>query len=162
MNMQIFKKIDSLRKIFSDPFRSKEKIERPAQSLSPEGLKEAEELLGKYIDENYKIHGKLKMYILVKETIPVGLAMAAVGHACVSCYDQFTSHGNQDMKNWKDWSFRKVVCKVTEKEFEKAKTYENRCVMTERNLAIENKESAIAFCPRPEWPYFFNSLKLWK
>jgi peptidyl-tRNA hydrolase len=100
-----------------------------------------------------------KMYILVKDTIPLGLAMNAVGHSALACYLKFKD--DPIMEEWLNTSFRKVTCKVTEEEFERAKQRtEEHIVMTE--LTLDNAETAIAFKPTKEFSRFFNFLKLYK
>lgn len=64
------------------------------------------------------------------------------------------------INEWYKTSFRKVTCKVTEKEFEIAKKYDDWFAVTES--AFDNKEIIIVFKPRNKWPKFFNFLKLWK
>ena len=46
------------------------------------------------------------------------------------------------------------------KEFDKAKTFEDCVVLTES--ALNNKEVAIAFKPRKEWPKAFRFYRLFK
>jgi len=100
----------------------------------------------------------MKMYILVKESIPLGIAMTAVGHAAVACYKKYQD--TEDMKTWLDKSFKKVVCKVNDEEFEKAKVVENNIVLTESSL--NNQETAIVFAPREEFPKQFKFYRLYK
>ena len=100
----------------------------------------------------------MKMYILVKDDFPVGFAMVAVAHASLAAYLKF-----QDRKAVQEWlsgSFKKAICKVNEKEFERAKTFEDLVVLTES--ALDNQEVAIAFCPRVEWPKPFKFYKLYR
>ena len=100
-----------------------------------------------------------KMYILLLDWIDVGHAVNTSAHAGA----MLEAHWSKDdpiMKEWYDDSFRKVTCKVTQKEFEKSKEYEDWFVVTE--MAFDKKEVAIVFKPRKEWPRFFNFLKLYK
>ncbi len=100
----------------------------------------------------------MKMYILVKEDIPLGLAMTAVAHASLAMYLKYGD--TPDMAKWLETSFKKVVCKVNEKEFENAKKVENCVVLTESTL--DDRETAIAFVPREEWPKMFKFFRLYK
>ena len=71
--------------------------------------------------------------------------------------------GQPDYEDWANNSFRKVLCLVSDSEFEKAKTYfeeDQFQVMTES--AIPGEELSIVFKPRSEWPKFFKFLKLWR
>lgn len=101
----------------------------------------------------------LKAYILIKDTIPVGHAVNCAAHASLGMYLDFQK--DPLVQKWVEGSFRKVSCKVTEEQFEKAKTYGDYKVISESNLG-ENVEVALAFIPRWEWPKFFNTLPLYK
>lgn len=86
-----------------------------------------------------------KMYILVRDNVSVGLAMAAVGHAVLACYLKF-----KDDPVMHDWAhqhpFRKVVCKVDERQFRQAAALElPHIIMTE--MALDGAETALAFLP---------------
>ena len=100
----------------------------------------------------------MKMYILVKEDLPVGFALVAVAHASLAAYLKFEDR--PEVKEWLSGPFKKTICKVNEKEFEKAKTFEDSVVMTES--ALDGKEVAIAFCPREQWPKPFKFYRLYK
>lgn len=105
----------------------------------------------------------LKMYILVKDSVPIGLGVNAVGHAALATYLHYSD--SEDMKEWLETSFKKVTCKVTDEQFKKAKTYEDGVIITENALIDDNgkeTEVALGFKPRNEWPEFFKSLKLYK
>ena len=103
-----------------------------------------------------------KIYILVKDTVDLGHAILGAAHASLSGY--LTFQDQPRMQEWATKSFRKVVCKVSDAEFEKAKTYGepnvDYRVMVESGL--DNMEVAIVFCPKEDWPPFFKSLKLYK
>lgn len=109
---------------------------------------------------------KLKMYILVRDSIPLGLAMTAVAHASAAACLRWHDPGGLCEKCFSDWlsnSFKKVVCKVTDKEFEKAKgavPEDDRIVMVES--ALDGAETAMVFMPREEMPKMFKYLKLYK
>ena len=100
----------------------------------------------------------MKMYILIRESVPLGIAMTAVGHAAVACYRKYEA--TEDMKTWLEKSFKKVVCKVSDEEFEKVKSVENNIVLTESSIA--NQETAIVFAPRKEFPKQFKFYRLYK
>lgn len=97
-----------------------------------------------------------KMYILVKDFIPRGLAINSVGHASLMAYLEFKDH--PDMQEWLDTSFRKVTCLVNEKEYENAKAVEDCVVVTE--LALDKAEVALAFRPREDYPKMFRYYRL--
>lgn len=100
----------------------------------------------------------MKMYILLKDDLPEGVAALASAHASLACYLKFQD--SDTMKTWVEGTFYKVICKVNDKEFDKAKTFEDHVVLTES--ALDNKEVAIAFKPREEWPKAFRFYRLYK
>ena len=100
------------------------------------------------------------MYILIKESVPVGRAMVAAAHASLAGYLDFQDF--RDMKEWIAGTFYKVICKVNDKEFARAKEFDNFLVVTESEL--DDEEVAIVFCPRrdDEWPKPFKFYALYK
>jgi peptidyl-tRNA hydrolase len=100
----------------------------------------------------------MKMYILVRDDVPLGYAMVAVGHASLAAYLKFQH--TEEVQSWLAGPFFKAVCKVTDKEFANAKQVPDHVVITES--ALDNKEVAIAFKPRDEWPKMFKFLKLYR
>ncbi len=100
----------------------------------------------------------MKMYILIKDDIPEGFAILAAAHASLATYLKYKE--DTDMQTWISSTFYKVVCKVNDKEFQKAKEFENHVVLTES--ALDHKEVAIAFKPREEWPKPFKFYKLYR
>lgn len=91
----------------------------------------------------------LRMYILVRESIDLGHAMLAVGHGVLACYRKYQD--DPVMQEWMNTSFRKVVCKVNDKEFLAAKAFAKSVLMTESGL--DGAETALVFCPREESEY---------
>lgn len=102
----------------------------------------------------------MKMYICIKDDLPVGIAMNSAAHAGLMCHLKFSE--DEDYRNWLDNSFKKVTCSVTNAEFAMLKTVEDHIVVTESRL--NGQEVAIVLKPRQpnEWPEFVNLLKLWK
>lgn len=101
----------------------------------------------------------MKMYILVRESVPLGYAMNAVGHASLACFLKYASH--RDMQRWLADSFKKVTCRVTDEELAIAMTAaDNYVIITES--VIGHETIAVAFCPRKEWPESFGELKLYR
>lgn len=101
----------------------------------------------------------MKMYILVREAVPLGFAMNAVGHASLACFLKYASH--RDMQVWLANSFKKVTCQVTDEELTAAmQAADNHVVITES--VIGHETIAVAFCPRKEWPESFGELKLYR
>lgn len=100
-----------------------------------------------------------RMYILILEGVPLGLAINAAAHAAVACTLQYQE--SSEVKEWLQDSFRKVTCKVTQDELDRATAYENQFIyMTE--LALDNQITAVAFKPREEYHKMFKYLRLYK
>jgi peptidyl-tRNA hydrolase len=100
----------------------------------------------------------MKMYILIRETVSSGFAILAASHASLACYLKYKD--TSEIAEWLSGPFYKAVCKVNDKEFEKAKEFEDHIVLTES--ALNNQEVAIAFKPREEWPKPFKFYRLYK
>lgn len=100
----------------------------------------------------------MKMYILVRDDVPLGFAMVAVAHASLAGYLRFRD--TPEVAEWLSGPFFKAVCKANPKEFENAKSVEDHVVLTES--ALGNQEVAIVFKPRHEWPKMFKFLRLYK
>lgn len=100
----------------------------------------------------------MKMYILVRDDIPLGFAMVAVAHASLAGYLKFRD--TPEIERWLSGPFFKAVCKVNAKEFEKAKALSDHVVLTES--ALGNREVALVFKPRDEWPKMFTFLRLYR
>ena len=100
----------------------------------------------------------MKMYILVRESVPTGFAILAAAHASLACYLRFRDA--PEVAAWLAGPFYKVVCRVTDAEFEAAKGFEDNVVLTES--ALDEAEVAIAFRPREEWPKAFKFYRLYR
>lgn len=99
----------------------------------------------------------MKMYIIVKDNIPDKLVPVVTAHASLACYKKFED--NERMIKWINGVFKKVVCLVSEIEFDKLKNETDFVVLTESSL--DNKEVSLAFCPREEYSKKFKFLKMW-
>lgn len=100
----------------------------------------------------------MRMYILVRDDVPLGFAMLGVAHASLAGYLAYKDH--PEVIEWLSGPFRKAVCKVGSEEFENSKAVPDHIVLTES--ALDGREVAIAFRPRAEWPRMFKSLHLYK
>ena len=100
----------------------------------------------------------MKMYILVRESAPTGYAVLAAAHASLACYLEFRD--SPEVAAWLSGPFYKVVCRVTDAEFEAARGLEDHVVLTESGL--DGAEVAIAFRPREEWPGAFKFYRLYR
>ena len=100
----------------------------------------------------------MKMYILIKDSVPPGYAIVAAAHASLAAYLKF--HDCDEVREWLAGPFRKAVCKVRAEDFERAKAVPDHVVMTES--ALDGQEVAIAFKPREEWPKMFQYFSLYR
>jgi hypothetical protein len=100
----------------------------------------------------------MKMYILIKGKAPTGLAMVAGAHASLAAYLCYKD--TVEMQDWLKGTFHKVVCQVTDPEFEAAKGIPDNVILTESSW--DNQEIAISFRPRVDWPKAFQFFKLYR
>ncbi len=110
------------------------------------------------MSDDVPIPPKLRMYILVRESVPIGFAVLAAAHASLAAYLQFAD--TPEVKEWLAGPFYKAVCRVSDAEFEKAKETSEHVVITES--ALDGQEVAISFKPRTEYPKTFRFFKLYK
>lgn len=100
----------------------------------------------------------MKMYILIRDDVEPGFAVLAAAHAALATYLKYAD--DADVAEWISGPFRKVVCRVNETEFERAKTFDDAVVITES--ALDNREVAIGFKPREDWPKPFRFYALYR
>lgn len=100
---------------------------------------------------------KLKMYILVREIAPLGVAVVNVAHASLGCYRKFAD--DPLMQEWISGPFYKVVCRVSDKDYEACKKVDKHVIISEGKFGGE--EVCIAFCPRWEWPRKFKFFRMY-
>ena len=102
----------------------------------------------------------MKMYILVRNCIPTGHAATAIAHAAAAACLKWP--GDERFDEWRENSFKKVVCMVTDKEFERAEECKDCIVMTES--ALDDEKTALVLKPRPigEWPKMIKYLRLYR
>ena len=101
----------------------------------------------------------MKMYIAIRESIPVGFAINSAAHASMIAYMQWNLD-ERDFQDWVIYSFKKVTVVVTDEEFERLKPIDKHFVVTES--ALDGEEVCIALCPRKEWPEEVRQLRLYK
>lgn len=97
------------------------------------------------------------MYILVKQNVPDKMVPVIAAHASLACFRKFEN--TENMQQWINGIFKKVVCAVTETEFENAKKEIDHLVLTESYL--ENQEVCIVFSPREEYSKMFKFFRMW-
>lgn len=100
----------------------------------------------------------MKLYIAIKDSVPLGIAINSVAHASLIAHLKFSEH--EAYKSWLASSFKKVVGKVNEKEFAKLKQLDNTVVITES--ALEGAEVGVVVCPREVVPNVLKFMHLYK
>ena len=100
----------------------------------------------------------MKMYILIKESLPIGYALVAAAHASLAAYLKFQD--SPEIQEWLSGLFFKTVCTVSNQEFEKAKQHDDFVLISESSLNSE--EVALAFKPSHVWPKQFKFFRLYK
>jgi hypothetical protein len=100
----------------------------------------------------------MKMYVLIRESVPVGFAVLAAAHASLACYLKFRD--SPEIAQRLSGPFYKVICKVTDAQFEEAKAFDDYVLLTESEL--QGQEVALAFRPRDEWPKAFKFFPLYR
>lgn len=100
----------------------------------------------------------MKMYILIRDSLPLGFATLAAAHASLAAYLKFQDA--PEVEQWLSGPFKKAICKVNDAEFAKAKECPDHVVLTES--ALDGQETAIAFKPREEWPKSFRFFRLYR
>jgi hypothetical protein len=103
----------------------------------------------------------MKEYILVLDDVPAHMVPVIAAHASLIAHLEWYNkeEGITFYNLWLGTSFKKCVCKVNKKEFEKARLIEYNKVITENQLG---REVAIVLCPRIEWPNVVKFAKLWQ
>lgn len=115
-------------------------------------------------------HELLAMYILVRNSAPIGLGINSVGHVAHIACNTFISTLSRE---WADKSFKLRTCLVTDREYDRAieviksmppraeneipyvEFFENDWKLNSNNLNI-----SAAFAPRYTWPSLFKSFDL--
>jgi hypothetical protein len=97
------------------------------------------------------------MYICIKQSLPSHKVLG-VAHGVLMAH--LKCHERLDYQAWLNQSFRKVVCEVSDAEFEILKSETDYITVTESGLG--GMEIAHVFCPRAQWPERFRQYPLLK
>ena len=103
------------------------------------------------------------MYICIKNSIPSHKVLGAAHGVLMAHLKFYTNSNDEVMSRYSDWlanSFRKVVCEVSDAEFELLKAEQDYIIVNESGL--DNAQIAIVFCPRKDWPPIFKTFPLLK
>ena len=101
----------------------------------------------------------MKMYIIVKDTVPASMVPVICSHASLSAYLKYKN--DPEVEYWVHRSFKKVICKVNIIEFEILRGIDRSHIITESSLGGD--EVALVLLPRPNsiWPDEVKKLKLY-
>lgn len=142
-----------------------EDIAQPQYTLlAPNGdmrhnIKAEQMSLIRHTEEKSK-YDSLAMYVIVKNTAPIGLGINACTHAGYLAGRKFSG---KDFEDWEEYSFRKRTCLVSPEEFEECiRAIEELggqyTVFTENDW--NDQELSAAFAPRYSFPHIFKKIKL--
>ena len=100
-----------------------------------------------------------KMYLLIKDSVPDNLVPLICAHASLAAWLKYES--TNSVRDWVNNSFRKVVCRVSEDEFNRAALFNGSHVTTASEL--ENKQVCCVLVPMvEEYPPEVKKYELWK
>jgi hypothetical protein len=100
----------------------------------------------------------LRIVVLIKETVPAAYAVHAAAQGVLAGYLSFRE--SPHCQAWAaDNTPPKLICKVTNEEFESAKRLPDHVVLTEPLFG--GIEVAIAFSPRRVWPAEFSTFPIY-
>lgn len=100
----------------------------------------------------------LKLYIAVLDEFPDYMVPTLVAHSVLNAHMLF--EGVLGYESWINHSFKKVVVRVSPKEFAKIAALENVHIGSENNT-LGGKASCIVVCPREDNPNVLKYAKLW-
>lgn len=106
----------------------------------------------------------MKLYILILDDVPLGHAINAAAHGSLMSYKAW--EGIPEYDEWYHESFKKVTCKVNQKELDKAMSVPEQVhcrIITESSL--DNRIVGAVFCPiskDKEYPNCFKYFRLYK
>lgn len=101
------------------------------------------------------------MYIAVLDEVPDHMVPVLVAHATLGAHMEFCGDEDTQYKEWLEGSFRKVVLKVSRKEFEQIRVLPNTYLAHE-NSVLGGDYSCAVVCPREDNPRVLVFAKMWK
>ena len=101
----------------------------------------------------------LKMYIAVLDEVPAFIVPTLVAHTVINAHRHFI--GDPVYDDWLENSYRKVVVKVSRKEFEKIKLL--NCFLGHENKTLNGEKSCAVVLPvcTDAIPNVLKYAKLW-
>lgn len=101
----------------------------------------------------------MKMYIAVIEDVPDYIVPTLVAHSVLNAHFKFQNLDSYN--NWLNHSFKKVVLRVSLKEFIKIQELDN-IHLGHENKTFNGEPTCIVVCPREDNPKVLTFAKLWK
>jgi len=101
----------------------------------------------------------MKMYIAVLDEFPDYMTPTLVAHSVLAAHIKFEN--NETYSEWLTESFKKVVVRVNQKEFDKIRELPDVHFGHELHT-LDGKETCAVICPRKEIPNVLKFAKLWK
>ena len=102
---------------------------------------------------------KSKLYIAILDDFPDFMTPTLVAHSVLSAHLKFEK--NENYKQWLESSFRKVVVRVNDREFNKLRLLSDIHLGCESST-LEGREACIVVCPRLETPNVLKFARMWK
>lgn len=106
----------------------------------------------------------MKIYISVLDQVPDHMVPVLVAHAMLGAHIQFqrdlSPESYQRYGEWLRTSFRKVVVKVNQKEFDRIAAIPE-VYLGHENTTLEGRKSCAVVLPGPELPNVLKFAKLW-
>lgn len=106
----------------------------------------------------------LKMYIAVLDTVPAHMVPILVAHSVLGAHLDFcwapSRSSKQKYDEWLENSFRKVVLKVNQKEFDRISSVDD-VYLGHENTTLGGIKSCAVVCPRYEYPNVLKYAKMW-
>lgn len=102
----------------------------------------------------------LKLYIAVLDEFPDHMVPTLVAHAVLGAHFMYQDHANY--KDWLKHSFKKVVLRVNQKEFNKILASDLPCFTAYESSCLNAREACIVVRPVLEYPNVIKFAKLWQ
>jgi hypothetical protein len=103
-----------------------------------------------------------RLYICVLDEVPDHIVPTLVAHTVMNANDLFMRYADYNYQEWKELSFRKCVCRVNRKEFEKIAALDKTFLGHENKTLNGEKSCAIAYpVPNDQLPNVLKFAKLW-
>lgn len=101
----------------------------------------------------------MKMYIAVLTEFPDYMVPTLIAHSVLSAHIEFNQ--KEPYKEWFEHSFRKVVLRVNQKEFDKISSLTD-VHLTHELKTLDARKACAVVCPREEYHNVLKYAKLWK